>query len=470
MYLRSEELLGLLEKHSALPCTALPYRANHCVCVMVQKKISVEPDTVLKLPNEMVIHRCDGDLVVVSPKDGNWIVVSESQFRIVEQLKMGQTVGEVVSAAVDTKIVMSLLKQIFARNFTEKNLSVGNRNAKALFYLTYDCNLKCEHCYMHAQRRHDAMLSVWEYRTVFEGLVQNGIKEATFTGGEPLMRSDLWEIIKNAYDVGLSSRIFSNGTLWGDSDIEKARDYAIKAQISIDGIDEISCATIRGAGAFAKAKNVAVRLAEAGVDVEIATTPTLANIEAIEHGYSNFVKEMREKAGSKIKFKVSLDLMPGRNIPRMTPQEEKEYGQKGRFLYSIANPEGTQIPFFDEYRKGQGRIACGLGRLVFSPDGFVYVCSQLDFLPAIGNVREMGVSRLLEEARKYMAAVSVDNTIPCRECSLRYICGGGCRAERYEYVSKSVKTPSIHKPCSEKQKMALIEMMIKATSECYRWE
>ena len=314
------------------------------------------------------------------------------------------------------------------------------------------------------------MLSVGEYRTIFEGLSQNGIKEATFTGGEPLMRPDLWEIIGNARDAGLSAKIFSNGTLWGDSDIEKARDFAIKAQISIDGVDESSSSAVRGAGVFTKAKNVAIRLSEAGVDVEIATTPTLANIEAIENGYSNFVKEMREKGGPKIKFKVSLDLMPGRNISRMTPQEKKEYEQKGRFLYSIANSEGTQIPFFDEYRTGHGRIVCGLGRLVFAPDGFVYVCSQLDFLPPIGNVREIEVSRLLQEARKYIVAVSVDNTIPCRECSLRHICGGGCRAERYEYVSSSIDKPSIHKPCSENQKAALVKMMVQATKECYMFD
>lgn len=437
---------------------------------MVAKKISVAPDTVIKIPAETVTHQCGEDFVVVSPKDGNWLVVSEEQLSILEQLKLGRTIGEVVSAEADIKSATSLLKQIFARNFTEKNLSLSNRNAKALFYITYDCNLQCEHCYMYAQRSRWKTLSADEYRTIFEGLSRNGIKEATFTGGEPLMRPDLWEIIKNAREAGLAAKIFSNGTLWNDSDIERARDFAVKAQISIDGVDESSSSAVRGTGVFAKAKNVAIRLSEAGVDVEIATTPTLATIEAIEHGYSNFVKEMREKCGPKIKFKVSLDLMPGRNISRMTPQQKKEYEQKGRFLYSIANPEGTQIPFFDEYRKGQGRIVCGLGRLVFSPDGFVYVCSQIDFLPAIGNVREMGVFRLLEAAKKYMAAVSVDNTIPCRECSLRHICGGGCRAERYEYVSNSAETPSVHKPCSENQKAALVKMMVQATKECYKWD
>lgn len=436
---------------------------------MEKKKFSVKLDTVLKLPNEVVTCRSGNDFVVISPKDGNWLVLSEEELKIFEQLRLGKTVGEVVSKA-DKRSCLILLKQIVARNFTERVLSVVDRNARAMFYLTYDCNLKCGHCYMFSQRRRADMLSVGEYRSIFATLKQYGVKEVTFSGGEPLMRSDFWDIIQEACDVGLIPKVFSNGTLWGDADIERAKAFAVKVQISIDGVDETSCAAVRGAHVFEKAKDVAVKLAKAGVDVEIATTPILENMEEIEHGYSAFVKDLQEKAGGKIRFKVTLSLLPGRNLSAMSPDEKKDYEQRGIRLYSISNPGGSHIPFFEEYRKGIGRIVCGLGRLAFSPDGFVYVCSQLDFLPAIGNVREVGVVQLLEEAKKRITAASVDNTIPCRECPLRHICGGGCRAERYQYVSDSENVPSVHKPCTEKYKQKLLQMMVQTTKECYTWE
>ena len=75
----------------------------------------------------------------------------------------------------------------------------------------------------------------------------------------------------------------------------------IKVQISIDGVDEKSCAVVRGADVFEKAKNTVIELAKAGVDVEISTTPIWANMEAVEHGYSAFVKELREK-GRRLPF------------------------------------------------------------------------------------------------------------------------------------------------------------------------
>lgn len=438
--------------------------------MMVAKKLSVALDTRLEFPDEVVAHRCGDDFVLVVPANGNWLVVSEAQRKIFEQLRLGKTVGEVLAMSKDKEIAVSLLRQIFARDFTEERPLIARSNSKALFYLTYDCNLRCEHCYMYAQKEHEALLSADEYGIIFKDLKTNGVDEITFSGGEPLVRSDLWGIVRRAHDAGLAMRIFSNGTLWTDSDIEKANTFSVKVQISIDGVDEYSSAVIRGAGAFTKAKDVAIRLAEAGVDVEIATTPTLANIAAVERGYANFVNEIRRRVGRRIKFKVSLDLMPGRNVTKMTLQEQQEYTQRGNRIYAIANPEGIKIPFFDEYKKKQGRVACGLGRLVFSPDGFVHVCSRLDFLRPIGNVRNVSVQRLLKEAKKFVAAVSVDNTIPCRDCSLRHICGGGCRAERYEYVSGSVDRPSVHKPCSESQKMSLIKKMVQAMKECYVFE
>jgi len=437
---------------------------------MGKKKSSIALDALLKLPDEVVAYNIDGELLVVSPQDGNWLVISETQFEILEQLRSGRTVGEVISTASDRRICLSLVKQIIARDFTEKELSVASRNTKVFFYLTYECNLQCEHCYMYAQRRKAPLLSVHEYDAIFEELKRKGVEETTFSGGEPLMRPDFWSIINSARRKGLFPKVFSNGTLWSDADIEKAKDFSIKVQISIDGVDEKSCATVRGANVFEKAKEVAVKLAKAGVDVEISTTPIWSNMETVERGYSTFVKEMREAAGREIKCRVSLDLLPGRHMSNPSEAEKKEYENRCRRLYSIANLRTPQIPFFDAYRKGQGRIACGIGRLVFTPDGFVHVCSRLDSFPPIGNVRDIGIQHLMEEARKCMLAVSVDNTIPCRECALRYICGGGCRADCYEHMSTSMEKPSMRKPCSEEHKALLLRMMVRATRVCYAWE
>ncbi len=434
---------------------------------MESRKASISANTIFKFPDEIVTYRYEGDTVVVSPNDGNWLVLSDAQVRIFDALKSGKTVDHVLSATPDKDVAKALLKQIMARDFTEKKLTVADRTSKAMFYLTYACNLACEHCYMFAQKNMAPELSVAEYKSIFEALGVNGVTAVTFSGGEPLMRPGFWQIIDAAQEHGFEIKIFSNGTLWTPNDISLAKRYGVKAQISIDGVDESSCAIVRGPNVFANAKNTALRLAQAGVDVEIATTPTMANIEMIERGYADFVAEMRN--AGRIRFKVSQNLLPGRRISKLSSAQKRDYGQRGVRLYSISNPGGTQIPFFDEYRNGRGRIACGLGRLVFAPDGFIYVCSRLGSFPSLGNVRDIGVSGALSEARKRLAMASVDNTIPCRDCPLRHICGGGCRADRFEHVAASDGEFSVHKPCSETYKMMLLKMMVRATRECYAW-
>ncbi|MGN0855699.1 MAG: radical SAM protein [Kiritimatiellia bacterium] len=436
---------------------------------MMNRRFAVSPDTILKFPTEIATYHSGDDVVVVSPKDGNWLVITDQQVKLIEQLMQGRSVGVVLSDSDDKNACLALLKQIVARNFTDRALVVSDRTSTAMFYLTYDCNLQCEHCYMYAQKRRGAPLTVAEYSDIFASLRGGGVDEATFSGGEPLMRKDFWEIISASHENGLTSKVFSNGTLWTDADIENARSREIKVQISIDGVDERSSSAVRGVHAFKKARSTAVKLAKAGIEVEVATTPLMTNIELIEAGYRDFVRELQDETEGAIKFKVSLNLLPGRNVGRLSLDEKREYEQRGIRLYAISNPGGTQIPFFEEYRNGRGRIACGLGRLVFSPDGFAYVCSRIDSFPPLGNVRDVGVPFLLEVARKRLVAASVDNSIPCRECPLRHICGGGCRVDRFEKVSSSEQFLSVHKPCSEGYKAALLKMMVQATKECYTW-
>lgn len=436
---------------------------------MLKKTARLASDTVLRFPNEIVVYRYGDEYVVVSPKDGNWLVVSEKQLQVFDLLKEGKTVGDVIKLS-EKESCIRLLKQIVARDFIEKDLATVNHNAHALIYLTYDCNLKCEHCYMHAQRTSGRLLTVDEYREIFKALRENGVREVTFSGGEPLIRRDVWKIVESACELGLISKIFSNGTLWTDADVDNAKRLGVKVQISIDGVDEASSACVRGPKAFAVAKDVALRLSAAGVPVDIATTPIASNLALIEKGYESFVREMRDASGGNIKFKVTLSLLPGRNLPTMTMADKKDYEQRGIRLYSISNPNGSTIPFFDEYRKGIGREICGLGRMAFTPDGEVYVCSQLDAFPSIGNVREKGIQQLIVAAKKRVTAASVNNTIPCRDCSLRHICGGGCRAERFQFVSDAEGTPSIHNLCSEVYKNTLLKMMVEATQACYNWD
>src|SRR5210317_815031 len=76
------------------------------------------------------------------------------------------------------------------------------------------CNLRCVHCYSHSHDKdYSGELSTEEGLALVNDLADFGVPVILFSGGEPLMRPDIYELIKHARDKGLRAVISTNGTL-----------------------------------------------------------------------------------------------------------------------------------------------------------------------------------------------------------------------------------------------------------------
>lgn len=89
---------------------------------------------------------------------------------------------------------------------------------KACFVLlTNQCNLKCPHCYNELDTIKSSIiedqtnLSLPKLSVLFSKLVENGFTKVLFSGGEALLRADIFEIIKEAKSKGLNTALFTNG-------------------------------------------------------------------------------------------------------------------------------------------------------------------------------------------------------------------------------------------------------------------
>ncbi|MCQ5375911.1 MAG: radical SAM protein, partial [Methanomassiliicoccales archaeon] len=85
---------------------------------------------------------------------------------------------------------------------------------------TTECNLQCVHCYANAGLRSLTELHTKEAMKLIESVAEIGARSIVFTGGEPLMRKDLFELVEFARDHHLFVIIATNGTLI-DRDIAK---------------------------------------------------------------------------------------------------------------------------------------------------------------------------------------------------------------------------------------------------------
>src|SRR6056297_1092043 len=146
---------------------------------------------------------------------------------------------------------------------------------------TKRCNLYCEHCYAGADTEGAPNeLSTAEGKALIDDLAEFGAPVILFSGGEPLVREDLTELVAHAADSGIRPVLSTNGTLLTRERARELKEAGLKyAGVSVDGLPERND-RIRGEeGAF----DAAVRGIEACLDVGLKTglryTITEHNVE-----------------------------------------------------------------------------------------------------------------------------------------------------------------------------------------------
>ncbi|MFH1371901.1 MAG: radical SAM protein, partial [Planctomycetota bacterium] len=93
----------------------------------------------------------------------------------------------------------------------EGNASLG---PVVVYNCTARCNLRCLHCYSASDSsRRDSELTTTQAKSLLAGLIEINAPVVLFSGGEPLLRPDLFELLAEAKHLGLRTVISTNGTL-----------------------------------------------------------------------------------------------------------------------------------------------------------------------------------------------------------------------------------------------------------------
>ena len=148
--------------------------------------------------------------------------------------------------------------------------------------VTRACNLACKHC--RAEATTDPFpgeLDTQEAKDLIDSFPQTGNPIVILTGGEPLLRSDVFELAAYAREKGLKCVMAPNGTLIDAHKAQAMRESGIeRVSISIDGPDASSHNAFRGVeGAFEASMRGIQCLKEAGIPFQINTTVTKNNLQ-----------------------------------------------------------------------------------------------------------------------------------------------------------------------------------------------
>ncbi len=151
--------------------------------------------------------------------------------------------------------------------------------------VTRSCNLACKHCRAEAHLDpYEGELNTEEAKALIDTFPSVGNPIIIFTGGDPMMRKDLYELGKYAVSKGLRPVLSPNGTLITKENAKLIKEAGFgRCSISIDGKDAASHDLFRGVeGAFDKSMQGIEYLKEAGVEFQINTTVTKSNFDTFK--------------------------------------------------------------------------------------------------------------------------------------------------------------------------------------------
>jgi len=145
--------------------------------------------------------------------------------------------------------------------------------------LTNLCNLRCRHCYQGAGLRSPDELTTSQKLGVVEELARSGVVSVAFSGGEPLMAADLFDVAAKVKEEGMHFAIATNGTLISHDMARRLKalgtDYV---EISLDSADAGEHDQFRGVhGAFERTLQGIKNCVAEGIYTCIATTVTKLN-------------------------------------------------------------------------------------------------------------------------------------------------------------------------------------------------
>jgi Fe-coproporphyrin III synthase len=329
--------------------------------------------------------------------------------------------------------------------------------------LTDRCNLSCTHCYSRSgpDSPTEGELPTAEACALIDDLAAMGVPLILFSGGEPLLRADIWELARHAAGKGIRMALSTNGTLITPEIARRIKECGITyAGISLDGATDETHDRFRNSpGAFRRTVSAFASCREAGLRCGVRVTLNQGNFRELEAlvdravalGASRFclywLVPSGRGAGSydqlqlgsrEVTEALGILYRKAKEIPADT-MEFLTVDSPQDCVHLLASMEQDNSPDLADAR---GLLAslhggCSAGTRVanIDPRGNVYPCQfarSQEFL--VGNIRDRPFSELWSGDSAVLARFRNKQATfggKCSRCRHRDLCGGGCRVRAY---------------------------------------
>ncbi|MCC7556241.1 MAG: radical SAM protein [Methanoculleus marisnigri] len=338
------------------------------------------------------------------------------------------------------------------------------RRPVVFWNITNRCNLLCSHCYIRAGpgRGREDELTTEEGLALIDDLAEMRVPLLLFSGGEPLVREDFWELAGHAKESGLTTALSTNGTLITPAVARRLRDAGVEyAGVSLDGATAETHDGMRNVpGSFDKAVSALDNCRSAGLKCGVRVTATRENYAEIcalidlslDTGAERFCVYWLVPSGRggegydarQLRFQEIAGLLD------LLIEKAREVDPAAMEFLTVDAPQDT-VYLLERLEKddpsayesmctllAHAGVGCSAGDRIanIDPSGAVYPCqfAQMDRLK-VGSIREKPFStiwndpenRILADFRRKKDLVGGS----CGRCSYRDRCGGGCRIRAF---------------------------------------
>lgn len=314
--------------------------------------------------------------------------------------------------------------------------------------ITRRCNLECTHCYLPAKTKNERSLAPAPDELTGKEALQlidqiaavNPEVMLILSGGEPLLREDLFDLSAYASGKGMMVVLGSNGLLIDDAVARKMRQSGVSGiSISLDSVGPGIHDTVRSCnGAWERAVAAIAHCNNAGLSVQINTVVTKKNCDQLPE-----LIDYSRGLGAKV-FSPFFLVCTGRGeeLTDITPQEyervlslivESQGRQNDMMIRTRCAPTVRRIsheknPESPLLKMGAGGCLAGRSYCRIAPEGDVTPCPYMPL--SAGNVREHSFQDIWNNSGIFNSLRTPALKGKCNACTYRLLCGG-CRARAY---------------------------------------
>ncbi len=304
--------------------------------------------------------------------------------------------------------------------------------------LTYKCPLQCPYCSNPLDySKHNAEISTEDWKRVLSEARKMGAVQLGFSGGEPLVRPDLPELVKHARDLGYYSNLITSGYGLTEEKILQLKEAGLDhIQVSIQASTQDLNDHIAGTESFQSKKEVARLVKKHGYPMVLCVVIHRENIHQMPE-----ILAMAEELGADYLELANTQYYGWAHANRDLLMPTKEQYEKAEKIAQDFKEKVVDkmkiyyvIPDFHEKRPKACMNGWGTTFLTIAPDGVALPCHSARELPGLDcpNVNDSSISEIWNESKAFNFFRGTEwMKEPCASCDEKEKDFGGCRCQAY---------------------------------------